>query len=230
MAIHYFAGGDPLNIMSSFGVGHTDMLDSVWYVVDVVNSCPDFSLTYPNCHQQQQPIAQDFLEKSMANFNCVAGAIDGIVIWITRPTVQDCEEVGCSSGKFFCAQKGKFGLNCQAVSDCHGQILDMSIVFPASLSDLLAFEGSVSTRGCKIPISWLLTYVSLVTIDNAYLNSPYMATPYPGSVSRVKDAYNFYHSQCCAFGMLTEHWGILRSTMPTNITIHKTIALVYSLA
>ena len=102
MAICYFAGGDPLNIMSCFGVGHTDMLDSVWYVVDMVNSCPDFSLTYPNCLQQQQGIAQDFLKKLMANFNCVAGAIDEIVIWITTPTVQDCEEVGCSSGKFFC--------------------------------------------------------------------------------------------------------------------------------
>ena len=55
------------------------------------------------------------------------------------------------------------------------------------------------------------------------------------SVSVLKDAYNFYHSRCCirvecAFGMLTERWGILRSTMPRNITICKTIALVYLLA
>ena len=47
--------------------------------------------------------------------------------------------------------------------------------------------------------------------DNAYLNSPYMATPY-SNVSdnpdkRSEDNYNFFHSQLrirveCAFGML----------------------------
>lgn len=42
--------------------------------------------------------------------------------------------------------------------------------------------------------------------DNAYVNTPYMATPYKqGSV--FEDDYNFYHSQLhinveCAFGML----------------------------
>ena len=169
----------------------------------------------------------------MANFNCVAGAIDGIVIWITRPTVQDCEEVGCSSGKFFCAQKGKFGLNCQAGSDCCGQILDMSIVFPASSSDLLGFKGSSLYQRLQDP-NFLAPNLCFFD-NNVYLESPYMATPHPGSVSGVKDAYNFYHSRCCirvecAFGMLTERWGILRSTMPRNITICKTIALVYLLA
>ena len=111
----------------------------------------------------------------------------------------------------------------------------MSIVFPASSSDLLAFEGSslyqrLQDRNFLAP-NLLLSFFG----DNAYLNSPYMATPHPGSVSGVKDAYNFYHSRCCiqvecAFGMLKERWGIVRSAMPRSITICKTIALVYSLA
>ena len=109
----------------------------------------------------------------------------------------------------------------------------MSIVFPASSSDLLAFEGSSLYQRLQEP-NFLAPSLCFFG-DNVYLNSPYIATPYPGSVSRAKDAYNFYHSQFhirveCAFGMLTEHWGILRSAMPRNITIRKTIELVYSLA
>ena len=56
--------------------------------------------------------------------------------------MRDCLDAGCSSGKFFCGQKKKFGLNCQAVRDVRGKILDLSILYPGSTSDILAFEGS----------------------------------------------------------------------------------------
>ena len=35
----------------------------------------------------------------------------------------------------------KFGLNCQAVSNVWGRILDVSILYPGLTSDILAFEG-----------------------------------------------------------------------------------------
>jgi hypothetical protein len=71
--------------------------------------------------------------------------------------------------------------------------------------------------------------------DNAYLNAPFMATPYPGVSGGTKDAYNFYHSQLririeCTFGMLTRRWGILRSAIPLNVSVQKTVALVLALA
>ena len=71
--------------------------------------------------------------------------------------------------------------------------------------------------------------------DNAYLNTPYMATPYAAVSRGTKDAYNLYHSQLririkCAFGMRTRRWGILRSAIPLNVTVQKTVALVDALA
>ena len=71
--------------------------------------------------------------------------------------------------------------------------------------------------------------------DNAYLNTQYMATPYSAVSAGTKAAYNFYHSQLririeCTFGMLTHRWGILRSAIPMNVTLRKTIALVLALA
>ncbi len=71
--------------------------------------------------------------------------------------------------------------------------------------------------------------------DNAYINSPYLATPYAGVTGGTKDAYNYYHSQLririeCTFGMFTHRWAILRSAIPMNVSVRKTIALVVALA
>jgi hypothetical protein len=124
-------------------------------------------------------------------------------------------------------------LNCQAVSDARGRILDISVVFPGTTSDCLSFEGSNLFRRLE---EGLLPSHLCIFGDNAYINSVYMATPFAGVMLDVaKDAYNFYHSQVrirveCAFGMLTERWAILRRAMPCNITVKKTIALVCALA
>ena len=61
-----------------------------------------------------------------------------------------------------------------------------------------------------------------------------VASTFPGLSSGSKDAYNFYHSQLririeCAFGRLTQRWGILRSAIPLNIKVKRTISLVIAL-
>ena len=70
--------------------------------------------------------------------------------------------------------------------------------------------------------------------DNAYVNTPYMATPYKNVGSGVKDDYNFYHSQVrieveCAFGMLVHRWGILRRALSAKITMKKVNCLCMAL-
>ncbi len=83
---------------------------------------------------------------------------------------------------------------------------------------------------------WLTCSWTLPVLDNAYLGTPYMATPYSGgSIGTSKDMYNFFRSQFCikikcAFGKLTQHGGILRSALPQKMTIKKSVALVMSLA
>ena len=63
-----------------------------------------------------------------------------------------------------------------------------------------------------------------------------MATPYAGVSGGTPDAYTFYHSQLririgCCFGMLTHRWAtILRSAIPMNVSVAKTVALVIVLA
>jgi hypothetical protein len=122
-------------------------------------------------------------------------------------------------------------LNCQAVCDAQGKFLEVSILYPGSTSDCLAFEGmSLFTR---LEVGLLAQGLCLFG-DNAYLSSMFMATPYSAVSGGSKDAYNFYHSQLriqieCAFGMLTHRWAILRSAIPMQVSIRKTIALVIAL-
>jgi DDE superfamily endonuclease len=232
-ALRYFAGGSPYDLMTSYCIGHTDMVYSIWYVVDAINAHAEFQISYPTDHGKQRAIAESFRRKSGASFECCAGAIDGILVWIHKPTEEECAMAGCSSGKFFCGRKHKFGLNCQAVCDSRGKFLEVSIIYPGSTSDCLAFEGmSLFTRledGLLAPGLCLFG-------DNAYLNSMYMATPFAGGVSGgSKDAYNFYHSQLrinieCAFGMFTHRWAILRKAIPMRVSLKKAIALVVALA
>lgn len=231
-AIRYFAGGSPYDIVAKYGIGHTDVFNSVWYVVDAINMHPDMSFSYPESHEEQRKIADGFRAVSAAGFDCCAGAVDGILIWTHRPTKDDCRFVKCDAMKFMCGRKNKYGLNCQAVSDARGKFLDMSIIFPGSTSDCLAFEGSRLFQKLE---NGLLDRGLCLFGDNAYINALLLAIPYTGSTSKYHDSYNFHHSQLrirveCAFGMFTQRWGILRSAIPKGISIQRTIALVFALA
>ena len=222
--------------MTTFGLSHTETLNSCWYVVNAINSLQIFDIAYPADHKKQQEIANAFLEVSGARFGCCAGAIDGMLIWTHRPSDTDCAVSSCSSGKFHCSRKHKLGLNYQAVSDVRGRILDLSILFPGSTSDVLAFEGMALYDRLE---NGLLAPGLCLFGDNAYLDSPYMATPYSassgGSSCASQDAYDFYHSQLririeCCFGIFTHRWAILRSAIPMNVSVQKTVALVCALA
>jgi hypothetical protein len=140
-AIRWFAGGSTYDIMTTYGLGHTDTINSYWYVLDAINKDAGFNIMYPDNHDKQRSIAQGFYEVSSAGFGCCAGAEDGILIWIHKPSEKDCTNARCSSGKFFCGRKKKYGLNCQAICDVQSRILDISIIYPGLTSDCLAFKG-----------------------------------------------------------------------------------------
>ncbi len=231
-ALRYFAGGSPYDIMAKYGVSHSEVMNSVWYVVEATNSRIDWYISYPDSREEQLKIADEFRVKSSVDFGCCAGAIDGIIIWTNRPTLKEASQVGVDQQKFFCGRKHKFGLNCQAVCDVRGRFLDLSITQGASAADCLAFENSELYKRLQ---KGLLDDDLVLFGDNAYINSIFMATPYPNTSGGSKDNYNFYHSQLririeCAFGMLVKRWGLLRMAIPFGITIKKTIALVNCLA
>ena len=97
-AIRWFAGGSTYDIMTTYGISHTDTINSYWYVVDAINQNPRFAIAYPDGHEKQRSIAAGFAEVSSAGFQCCSGAIDGLLIWIHKPSEKDCSNIGCSEG------------------------------------------------------------------------------------------------------------------------------------
>ena len=110
--------------------------------------------------------------------------------------------------------------------------MDISVLFGGCTSDTLAFELSDMKRRLDTP--GFLAPGLYIFGDNAYINSHYLATPFPNvnsSEHETKDAYNYFHSNVrikveCAFGLLTQRWGILRKPMPRKYTVAKTVATI----
>jgi hypothetical protein len=229
VAIRYFAGGSPYDISVVHGISHTDVFRCVWTVVDAVNACPEFAFKYPSDWKEQQQLADGFKSISKGIFNCCAGAIDGILVWIERPSSKHCEISECGVKKFFCGRKKKFGLNMQATCDHNKKFLDIYLKHPASTSDYLSFCSS--PLFCKLESAGFMKPGLCIFGDNAYVNTPYMATPYKSVRDGSKDAYNYFHSNCritieCAFGMLVHRWGILCKPMSTKLPISKVTSIV----
>ena len=200
--------------------------------MDAINKTRVFDIKYPESHEEQNKIAEDFCKVSSVRFDCCAGSIYGLLIWTLKPSLADTKAIGVDQQKFMCDRKHKFGLNCQAVCDVRGRFLYISITCGGASSDVVAFESSDLKRQLDLG---LLAFNLVLFGDNAYINSRYMATPYPNTSGGPKDNYNFFHSQLririeCAFGMLVQRWGILRLAMPRNVSIAKTITIVLALA
>jgi hypothetical protein len=111
-----------------------------------------------------------------------------------------------------------------------GRFLDISICLGRASADYMAFERN----GLDKKLEEGILADDLVCLETMRIETrPYINQGRFSSGSR--DNYNFYHSQLrigieCAMGMWTERWAILRSAMPKNQRIHKTISLVDVLA
>ena len=231
-AIRYFAGGSPGDLMGQYCLSYASVMTSIWQVVSAINNQTEFHIKYPADKAEQKKIAKSFCDASVVKFDNCAGAIDGILIWMTKPTKIDSERSDLGPKRLYCGRKKKFGLNCQVVSDKRGRILDISMITGGATADCLALEASDLYRRLE---NGLLHDGMVLFGDNAYLNTKYMATPYTNVSAGSKDNYNYYHSQLrirveCCFGILTQKWGILRTAMPPNMSIRRVVALVNALA
>jgi hypothetical protein len=135
-ALQYFAGSSVYDIALIHGISVTEVHQSIWRVVNAVNKCSDLKFEFPEDWATQQLVAAGFQKKSCrAGFSICAGAINGLLIWIDKPTAYNCEMAKCGAKKFFCGCKKKFGLNIQGTCDSHGRFLDVMIEHPAATSD-----------------------------------------------------------------------------------------------
>ena len=141
IALHYFAGGSPLDIMLNHGVSFSAVFSSVWGVIDSINKCPELEFHFPT-KEEQLEISSRYKQKSGAQFSNVIGAIDGILIWTLKPTKKECEMAGCQEASFKCSRKDKFGINMQAICDDKFRLRWIDLTWPGNSSDYMAWITS----------------------------------------------------------------------------------------
>jgi hypothetical protein len=231
IALRYFAGASPYDLVVTHGVSMTSVFFSIWGVIDCVNKCSQFEIRFPD-YKTQKDIADGFKKRSGAKFEFVMGAIDGILIWILKPFRQECRLAECGEKSFNCSRKDKYGLNMQAICDDELRFFYIDLSWPGATADYLAWitsglcmeiEMSMRTAFPKIAEGYTLIG------DNAYVKTKYMTVPIKAAKTEVEDSYNFYQSQLRitiehAFGVLVHRWSILRG--PLNIPLFKVVPLV----
>jgi hypothetical protein len=94
-----------MDIALVHGVSHSKVFDSLWLVVDAINKEPELAILFPESHATQLELAGEFKKKIQAGFSNCMGAIDGILIWIHKPSKQDTMIMKCGPAKFFCSRK-----------------------------------------------------------------------------------------------------------------------------
>ena len=231
MALRWFAGGSKYDIACNHGVGVGEVYKSVWMVVDAIHATSSLDISFPSNHDEQQSMADQFKAKSGCGFgNCVA-AVDGMLVWTSKPTEQT-DDMGIGASKFFCGRKMKFGLNIQAVCGPDKRFLDVTCCHPGSASDFTMWLDCPLRE--KVETAGFLKAGLQIYGDNAYVNTMYMVSPFRQVSEGPKDAYNFYQSQLRitiegALGMLVHKWGCLRKPLPPNIAVSKLCRLVLAL-
>ena len=168
MALRYCAVGDPVDIADHHGVHVVEVTYSVWAVIDTIYAASQLNIAFPKTHEEQESVADGFASKSDLDINTCVGAIDGILIWIHKPSKRDVKAIQFGPSKFFCGRKKKFGLNMQAVCDVHKRFLDVEIKFPGSATDFFAFEQS-ELKGIINKEGFLRPGLALFG-DNAYVH------------------------------------------------------------
>ena len=230
MALRFCAGGDKFDIAFAHGVNENEVYKSVWIVVDAIHQCEALDIKFPEDKESQEEIALGFKEKSACDFSNCAACVDGMLVWTNKPTEQH-EDLDIGPAKFYCGRKKKFGINMQGVCDHKKRFLDVVLGHPGSASDFTVWQMCSLRDRME---AGLLSQGLVIYADNAYINTPYMATPFKNVSSGAKDDFNFYHSQLRitvegAFGMLVNRWGCLRKPMPVNFRVSRINKLVYAL-
>ena len=84
IAIRFFAGSDPCDIIQVHDVTLISVYYSVWGVIEAINACKDLRYKLPN-HKEQREIARGFVQESGAVLEKVIGVIDGLLVCIMLP-------------------------------------------------------------------------------------------------------------------------------------------------
>ena len=206
VALRYFAGGCPLDLICIYKISKTQVFRCIWLVVDAVN-------TYlKNMHF---PIDDaDALAELELGFRAATrgdfwrgqvGAIDGVHFKMRAPTNKDVD----NPMRYYVSRKDTFALLAVAICDVNRRFLWADISHTSTTHDSTAWTATelgqtIAQGGLPEPY--------FINGDAAFTLGPSMITP--SNNDKELDDFDFYQSSNrmaieCAFGILVRRWGVL---------------------
>ena len=227
-------GGRIAEVMQVYGVAQSTAYVIFGQFVSAVHKCRELDIvcdmSSAGCVNRAAEFAAKEKRPPIALFKYITGAVDGILIKITKPHVnqgQSYSKVHNQANYF--SRKGFYALNMQGVVDANYCFTHCSIYHAGSVHDSRAYKDSgVEAFAEAQPFPFHLLG------DSAYSLSEYLITPYTDGVrnqggDRYKESFNKEHSSHRmvveqAFGILVRKWGIL--WQPLTFNLPKCISVV----
>ena len=73
-------------------------------VIETICKCDALNIVFPTSHTAQLRVAKGFEEISVPKFNNCVGAVDSMLVWISKPPEEEHKKVCVGSAKFFCGR------------------------------------------------------------------------------------------------------------------------------
>ena len=147
---------------------------SAWGVIEVISACEDLRYKFPN-HKEQREITRGFGQKSVARFEKVIGAIDGLVICILLPCLSIYCALAYGQVNFCCHRRDKYGLNLQVICDHRLKSIWVGMKWPGATNDYIAWVTSALCRALKdTHITKKVLKGFTFVGDNAYVKKIFM--------------------------------------------------------
>ena len=224
VALRYFAGGDPLDLMLIYGICKAQVMLFVWRAVDALNLRLD-NINFPiDDVAALQELEADFRAGTRGGFwEGQVGAIDGVHFRQRCPSHQEVAD----PMRYYVARKQEFALLAIAICDYHRRFTWVDISHAACTHDSTAWEAT--KLGARIKAGHLPKPFFL-NGDAAFPLSNSMIVPSTGDASL--DDFDFYQSSNrmaieCAFGILVRRWGVL--WRPLSMAFHRRAPLLVAL-
>ena len=203
-ALRYFAGGAVEDIHIIYHMSKSEVMHSVWMVVDAVYAV--FKLGFPFEDQAKLALLEaEFRSISRDQvWEGQVGAVDGVHFPMFRPSRKEVPD----PARYHVSRKNCYALLCIAVCDASRRFLDMDISQFPTTHDSMALHCSKFGQGLatgKLPEQYFISG------DAAFHGMPSMLCP---DGHAEFDDFDYVQSSQrmpieCAFGILIRRWGIL---------------------
>eukprot|EP00951_Prasinocladus_malaysianus_P004139 scaffold29253_cov31-Prasinocladus_malaysianus.AAC.2 len=203
--LRYLAGGHYLDIVDMHGISESTFYQLLTDVPRAINEVYSDEIAFPmEDPQKLEELSQGFYQRSGQTMAGIVGALDGVVLLISKPSLLDVPNPSDHWNR-----KGHYAVVYQVLVDSKMKIQWFCCKSTGNTNDSVAFDTSSLKR---LLDSSPLPYPFFIIGDEAYKSSGHVATPYPGcDLDQEKDAFNFYHSRTRmtveqAFGLFKNTW------------------------